>query len=126
MVQVDTELALRVVNAGWRIISRGDIVVYHPTPVGGEPFSVKREIYFRARNSIWVGLRDLPIGLWPSFVLRKHWQSFAFAIRLGQLPLYFRAWLDALRLVPRCVMLRRPIKREYILRARAHSLKMWI
>ncbi len=125
MVQVDTELAIRVVNAGWRIMKRGDITVLHNSGAPSLRRSAKRLIYFRTRNSLWLALRDLPLSLWPAFLPAKQWHAFSLAFRLGKLPLFIRAWCDALRNLPDCLAMRHPLNRKLLRRAQIRAMRLW-
>jgi len=122
---VDTDLALRIVASGWRIMRRTDVQVWHPSPKPGAPLNPEREIYFKVRNSIWLALRVIPLTLMLSLLVPRFGRALSLAIRMGKLPLFIRGIIDSLRELPRCLEERRPIPRAWARRARKLSMKLW-
>lgn len=121
----DTELALRILSSGWRIMGRGDLVAWHPSPDSNAPRNPEREIYYNVRNTIWLALRTMPVSLMFSFVVPRCMRAGFLAVRVGKLALFVRAVVDCLREVPTCLRERRPLSRACVKRARRLSMRLW-
>jgi hypothetical protein len=121
----DTELALRIVHAGWRIMRRSDIQVWHPAPDPHAALNPLREIYLKVRNSIWLALRVMPLSVMPSLVLPACLIALNTAVRQRKLHLFIRAIVDSLREVRTCLKERRALPRSWTRSARRRSLKLW-
>jgi len=126
MEHVDTDLSLRLLNDGWRIIIRGDISVYHPSRQAHGSRNLRREVYLHVRNSIWLALRLLPVTRWFTLLLPTLLRTFLLAFRLGGLRLFACALLDGFRRTRRCVAERRPISRKVLRRARRLGIRIWM
>ena len=123
---VDTELALRVVRHGWRIMRRNDILVWHRKPEPRELSNLRRTVYFRIRNSVWLAARVFPVALMPSLLLPTCLRALQLAVRRGAIPFFVQAVVDALRGLPKCLKLRRPLKWRWVRRARRKRMKLWL
>ena len=123
---VDVELALRIVASGWRVMRRSDIVVWHPAPNPKASPNLKRQIYFRARNTIWLALRTMPLSLIPSLVIPRCLRAGIRAVQVGRIELFVRAMVDSLREIPTCLRDRRPLSRAWVKRAHRLRVKLWL
>jgi GT2 family glycosyltransferase len=125
IVAEDTELALRIVASGWRVVGRGDLIVLHPAPDPKARPNAKREIYFKVRNTIWLALRSIPASMVPGLIILTLGRGLNLAIRWGKIPLFIHALIDSLRQASNCWRERRPLTRERVLYARKLSMKLW-
>lgn len=64
-VHEGVDLAWRVLDAGYRVVYAGDLVVEHPVH---QPFRHGYSWYFGARNRVWLARRHLPAPLGVLFV----------------------------------------------------------
>ena len=68
-VHEGVDLAWRVMDAGWRVLYRGDLAALHPTPdPAAPPARHGYSHYFGARNRVWLARRHLPLPLGALFV----------------------------------------------------------
>ena len=68
-VHEGVDLAWRVMDAGFRVIYRGDLACLHPTPdPDAPPARHGYSHYFGARNRVWLARRHLPLPLAAVFV----------------------------------------------------------
>jgi GT2 family glycosyltransferase len=70
-VHEGVDLGWRIMDAGYRMLYAGDIVVLHPSPSG---HAHRYSYYFGARNRVWLARRHLPLPLGVLYVT-------AFALR---------------------------------------------
>ena len=91
------DLALRLVDAGWTLRYRPDLVVHHPATEAS-----RHEVFYRmnARNRVWVARRNLPlplnvlyIGSWVVITLARVRNRAALAV-------WFRGLLEGYRTDP--------------------------
>lgn len=63
-VHEGVDLAWRVMDAGYRVVYRGDLAALHPTPdPDAPPARHGYSHYYGARNRTWVARRNLPLPL---------------------------------------------------------------
>lgn len=68
-VHEGVDLAWRAMDAGWRVLYRGDLAALHPTPdPAAPPARHGYSHYFGARNRVWLARRHLPLPLGAVFV----------------------------------------------------------
>ena len=68
-VHEGVDLAWRVMDAGFRVVYRGDLACLHPTPdPHAPPARHGYSHFFGARNRVWLARRHLPIPLAVPFV----------------------------------------------------------
>jgi GT2 family glycosyltransferase len=68
-VHEGADLAWRVMDAGHRVVYRGDLACLHPTPdPDAPPARHGYSHYFGARNRVWLARRHLPAPLAVAFV----------------------------------------------------------
>jgi GT2 family glycosyltransferase len=121
----DTDLSLRIVRSGWRIMRRGDLVVFHPRPDPRGFANPRREMYFGVRNALWVVLRNMPLGFLFHFVALTWGRKFLWSVRRGMLPYFIRGVMDSLKGIPARIRERKPLTREQVARAQRMSLKFF-
>ncbi|MGL4174821.1 MAG: glycosyltransferase family 2 protein [Dermatophilaceae bacterium] len=80
------DLAFRLLDDGWRLRYRPDVVVHHPATA-----AQRHAVYYRlnARNRIWVARRNLPLPVAAAYVLV--WTALS-VLRLRRVALV-RTWL---------------------------------
>lgn len=66
-VHEGVDLAWRVMDAGWRVLYRGDMAALHPVPVAA-PTRHGYSLYYGARNRVWLARRYLPLPLGALYV----------------------------------------------------------
>jgi GT2 family glycosyltransferase len=66
-VHEGVDLAWRVMDAGYRVLYRGDLAAVHPLPVAA-PARHDYSIYYGARNRVWLARRYLPFPLGALYV----------------------------------------------------------
>jgi GT2 family glycosyltransferase len=66
-VHEGVDLAWRVMDAGYRVLYRGDLPVLHPLPVP-QPTRHHYSNYYAARNRVWLARRYLPFPLGALYV----------------------------------------------------------
>jgi GT2 family glycosyltransferase len=99
------DLALRMLDAGHRLLYTPDVRVRHLVDTTVRPSS--RIYYTFARNAVWVALRNLPLPAAAASIARDlALMGFASA-RAGQLTAFRRALVDAARGAPAALATRR-------------------
>ena len=126
MGHVDAELSLRAVTHGWRIMRRNDLLVWHRAPDPRGSSDLRRAVYFRTRNSIWLAGRSMPVRMIPSLLAKTCVRALVMAVRTGSIPLFVRGVVDALRGLPKCLKLRRPFPRSWLRRVRRQHMRLWV
>ncbi len=121
----DTELAFRLIAAGWRIMGRNDIVTWHPAPNPDAPPNPQREIYYKLRNTIWISAARMPLRLIPRFLIPVLARGFYFALRTGRMNYFVRAMVAGLAGLGPCLRRRRPISASWVRRARVLRMALW-
>ena len=66
-VHEGVDLAWRVMDAGYRVLYRGDLAALHPLPVPA-PTRHGYSLYYGARNRVWLARRYLPLPLGALYV----------------------------------------------------------
>ncbi len=121
----DTELALRLVSAGWRIMGRNDIVTWHPAPNPDAPLNPRREIYYKLRNTVWLAAEELPLRLIPRFLLPVFARGFYLSLRTGRMNDFVRAVVASLTGLAACLRRRRPLPISWVRRAKVLRMALW-
>ncbi len=124
-MHLGSDLALRMMNAGWRIFLRGDIAVYHPSADPHQARDLRREVYFNVRNALWLSLRTLRISQWIMMLPPKLWRAFTLSFRHRALGYFFSGLGDGLRRTRVCLSERQPLKREVLRRAQRLGVDLW-
>jgi len=94
-----TDLAFRIINAGYNVIYTGDIVVRHShSNLGRKSWT---NYYYDTRNALWFAMRNLPVGSFMlRFLIRMYSSTFVYAVRDGFLKYWFIAVRDGLLGLP--------------------------
>jgi GT2 family glycosyltransferase len=110
----EVELAWRIMDLGGRILHQPDqIVIHHANPVSrrGEV-----EVFLKPRNQILLAASCLPVFEGIRYVIpRTAFQCFK-ACSHGHFRDFMRAMISAKKLLPRQFSLRKPLRRETLLR----------
>jgi GT2 family glycosyltransferase len=109
-----SDLAMRLMDAGYRIWYAPEVKVWHMTSL--ETRQDWRPFYYYARNLFPVVYRNQP---WPegALYLLSRWGVFGlYALRARAFRRFVRGTLDGLRLLADCRALRRPVKRATLRR----------
>jgi GT2 family glycosyltransferase len=85
------DLAFRLMDRGYRVIYRGDIVVRHWHENAGRVSWAT--YYYDTRNQYWLAARNFPAGYALRYLLRGQLSTCIYAMRDG----YMRHWLRAVR-----------------------------
>ena len=108
LIHEDTDLNFRAQLQGWKVLYVPTAIVYHKvrSSIGKmSPISV----YYTLRNSEFVRIKNIPLFLFlrclPVFILGMVSEFIYFAIKHRYLPIYFKAKIDAIRMLP--VMLKK-------------------
>ncbi len=108
LIQEDTDLNFRAQLHGWKVLFVPTTIVYHKvrSSIGNmSPIAV----YYTLRNSEFVRIKNIPLFLFlrclPVFILAIVSEFIYFAIKHRYLPIYFKAKIDAMRMLP--VMLKK-------------------
>ncbi len=98
-------LSLRAMDAGYRIVSAPDIIMWHPRfgPSSGTQWD-----YYRLRNPLLVVLRLFPGWLMVKYLVLRAGSQLVFALRRGTPFKYLRAITHVLRHLPTTLLDRRP------------------
>lgn len=104
------DLALRLLEAGYRVAYRGDIVVRHfHASAGRTPWMSH---YYNTRNQYWLAARHFPLGHALTYLTRGQMSTFVYSLRDGQMRHWIRAVYDGVRGLPRALADRRPLSRD--------------
>ncbi len=104
------DLAVRIIDAGYRIDYEPEILVSHKYAMGGRPSW--RRYYYDTRNDFWLAVRNYR---WSHIVLHLFKRlpvTFIYAVRDGFVKYWIKAVYDALKAMPDVLSQRRPICRE--------------
>jgi hypothetical protein len=115
LIHEDTDLNFRAQLAGWKVLYVPAAVVYHKVRSSIGHMSDKA-IYYTLRNSELVRIKNIPISLFlncmPVFILGIVSEFLYFAIKHRRLGLYFKAKIDALKMLPRMLKKRKAIMKN--------------
>jgi GT2 family glycosyltransferase len=107
----ENDLAIRALDAGYRIISDPRLVVHHP--VAGGSFAKKWD-YYRFRNPMLIVLRLFPGWLMIKYLLLRAGSYFPVSLRRGTFHMYLAALGCVLWRLPGSLLRRRPCKAEAV------------
>jgi GT2 family glycosyltransferase len=106
------DLAFRMMNAGYRVQYRGDIVVRHAHAIAGRKSWMCH--YYDTRNQYWLAARNLPMAYGLRYLLRGQVSTLAYSVRDGHLRHWVRAVRDGLLGLRRAWADRRPIAQHTV------------
>ncbi|MBB6091646.1 GT2 family glycosyltransferase [Povalibacter uvarum] len=110
------DLAFRVMNGGWRVIYSPALNVTHSfAPEGRKSW---RNYYFDTRNTLWLAVRNLPVGYGSWTFFRQTAAMFFYSIRDRHFRWWFKGAWDGLKGLPQAVRERRKMSRETMRRIR--------
>jgi len=112
LIYEDTDFNLRAQLAGWKVRYVPTAVVHHKVrSTIGNMSDIA--VFYSLRNSELARIKNIPCGIFmrclPSYFLAAFLEFLYFGIRHRKLMLFFRAKLDALRLLPEMLKRRRDI-----------------
>lgn len=112
LVHEDTDLNFRAQLAGWKAIYVPSAVVYHK--VGSSIGHMSdTAVYYTLRNSEFVRIKNVPFWVFirflPEFIIVMITEFIYFAIKHRKFRLYFKAKMDALKMLPRMLKKRKAI-----------------
>jgi GT2 family glycosyltransferase len=85
------DLAVRLIDRGYKVIYRGDLVVRHWHDSAGRQSWMT--YYYDTRNQYWLAVRNFPLGYSIRYLLRGQISTCVYALRDG----YATYWLRAVR-----------------------------
>ncbi len=100
------DLAMRLINAGWRLVYSPEIVVTHAYEQRGR--KSWRRYYYDTRNQLWFVSRNCSFFYGLKLLFISWGSMFIYSIRDGYLRYWFKAVWDALRGVRRALQDRTP------------------
>jgi len=116
LIHEDTDLNLRAQLRGWKVMYVPTAIIYHKVRSSIGPMS-DMAIYYTLRNSEFVRIKNIPFGVFirclPEFLIGALTEFIYFAIKHKRLRLYFKAKMDAIRMLPRMLK-----KRAVIMKSR--------
>jgi GT2 family glycosyltransferase len=116
LIHEDTDLNLRAQLRGWKVMYVPTAIVHHKVRSSVGPMS-DIAIYYTLRNSEFVRIKNVPLAIFircfPEFVIGMLTEFIYFAIKHRRLRLYFKAKMDAIRMLPRMLK-----KRAVIMKSR--------
>lgn len=101
--QEEADLALRVLESGWRIVSRPDIVMWHPRFGGGGGTKGTAWDYYKFRNALYIVTRHFPGMLFFKYFFGRLVSYFIISIRRGTFISYLKAVLSVLADIPKAL-----------------------
>ena len=85
------DLAVRIMDRGYKVIYRGDLVVKHWHDSAGRQSWMT--YYYDTRNQYWLAVRNFPLGYALRYLVRGQISTCAYALRDG----YLTHWMRAVR-----------------------------
>lgn len=108
----DTDLNIRAWLCGWKCVYSPNAIVYHKVSATvGELSSMA--VYYFSRNSLWVWLKNVPLGLMVRYLPQRMIYELCSALYFcskGQAISFLRGKLDALKKLPSLLEKRRNIQ----------------
>ena len=103
LIHEDTDLNIRAQLYGWKVLYVPTAMVYHKTRSTIGRMS-KTAVYYTLRNSEFVRVKNISFSLFlrlfPEFILGMVSEFIYFAIKHRHPVLYFKAKIDAMRMLP--------------------------
>jgi GT2 family glycosyltransferase len=113
LFQEEGHLAIRALDAGYRILAVPDIIMWHPEEGGSGTLSTTWD-YYRFRNPILLAIELFPAGMMCKRVFWKALGGLVAAVRRKSVPKYLRAIASVAVAGPRTFRQRRPASREAV------------
>jgi GT2 family glycosyltransferase len=108
----EEDLAIRVLNAGFKLKYMSNLVVYHKLVSKKKGWG--KEIYYGGRNRFWICVKYFPLSKLSIAILRLFIKWGYFAFRKRELLNYFRGMLSGLRNIPQMRLKRQIIRHEVV------------
>lgn len=91
------DIAMRLLDDGWRLTYRPDIEVCHPATE-----AARHDVFHRmnARNRVWVAKRNLPAVLVPVYLLNWTLITIIRVRRFAELKVWFKGFWEGIRVDP--------------------------
>lgn len=121
----ESYLAIRALDAGYRIVSAPSIVIWHPRTGGSSGPNPTRWDYYRFRNPILVAIRLYPFPLWVQYLIMRMGSGLLVSFQRGSVLHFFHACGTVFASLPREIMRRRPCSGDAVrlhLRLRTRKL----
>ena len=110
----EVELAYRILDAGGSIMYVPELVAFHHEHRVSRRSEIK--IFYKPRNQVLLAVACLPWLRAISYVVPRLAYQFGVAATHGHLRAFFRALSSAVDLLPKRLKIRRPLKKETLLR----------
>jgi hypothetical protein len=124
LIHEDTDLNFRAQLYGWKVLYVPTAIVYHKVRSSIGHMS-NTAVYYTLRNSEFVRMKNVPLAILlrclPEFAMGMLTEFIYFAIKHKRLKLYFKAKVDAIRMLPKMVRKRtmilgnRKVSHKYLL-----------
>ncbi len=115
LIHEDTDLNFRAQLMGWKILYVPTAIVYHKVRSSIGRMS-DMAVYYTLRNSEFVRIKNVPFGIFlkclPEFIIGMLTEFVYFAIRHKRFRLYFKAKMDALKMLPKMIKKRKVIMKH--------------
>jgi hypothetical protein len=110
LIHEDTDLNFRAQLHGWKVLYVPTALVYHKVRSSIGEMS-PMAVYYTLRNSEFVKIKNIPLSLFlrclPVFILGMVSEFLYFAVKHKRPTLYFKAKIDAIRMLPLMLKKRR-------------------
>lgn len=110
----EVELALRVLDGGGSILYTPDLVAHHHEHQVSRRSEIR--LFYKPRNQVLLAVGCLPWLRAIAYVLPRLAYQFVLAVCHGHLRSFFRALGSARQLIPERLKIRRPLRKETLLR----------
>lgn len=115
LIHEDTDLNSRAQLAGWKVLYVPTALVHHKVRSSIGHMS-DMAVYYTLRNSELVRIKNVPMRVFirclPEFIIGMITEFIYFAIKHGKFRLYFKAKMDALKMLPKMIKKRAVIMRN--------------
>ena len=115
LIHEDTDLNFRAQLHGWKVMYVPTAIVHHKVRSSIGHMS-DTAVYYTLRNSEFVRIKNVPFTIFvrcfPEFIIGMLTEFIYFAIRHKRLRLYFKAKLDAIRMLPKMLKKRTTIMKN--------------
>ncbi len=115
LIHEDTDLNFRAHLYGWKVLYVPEAIVYHKvrSTIGSMSDTA---IYYTLRNTEFVRIKNIPFAVFQrclvEFFMKTILEFIYFALKHRKLKLYFRAKIDALKMLPKMLEKRKIIMKN--------------
>jgi len=115
LIHEDTDLNFRAQLHGWKVMYVPTAIVYHKVRSSiGKMSDIA--VYYTLRNSEFVRIKNVPLGVFircfPEFIIGMLTEFVYFTIKHKRLRLYFKAKVDAIKILPKMLKKRTVIMKN--------------